>query len=165
MPVPCPTLHMFCGKIAAGKSTLAARLAGAEATVLITEDDWLHALFAGQMSSGRDYMACAARLQAIMGPHVSALLGAGLSVVLDFPANTVAQRAWMRAILAETGAAHRLHVLDVPDAVCLARLHARNARGDHPFAVTDALFHRFTGQYAEPTPDEGFTVLRHRSGG
>lgn len=41
-----PTLHMICGKIAAGKSTLAARLAEADRTVLIAEDDWLGALYA-----------------------------------------------------------------------------------------------------------------------
>ncbi|WP_422063906.1 AAA family ATPase [Shimia sp.] len=33
-----PTLYMLCGKIAAGKSTLAAKLATAENAVLIAED-------------------------------------------------------------------------------------------------------------------------------
>ena len=41
-----PTLHFFCGKIAAGKSTLAAKLAEQEGTVLIAEDAWLAALYA-----------------------------------------------------------------------------------------------------------------------
>ena len=36
-----PTLHLVCGKIAAGKSTLANRLANAPATVLISEDYWM----------------------------------------------------------------------------------------------------------------------------
>ncbi|MEG2632911.1 MAG: AAA family ATPase, partial [Comamonas sp.] len=38
-------LHMLCGKIAAGKSTLARQLAAAPRTVRINEDDWLSSLY------------------------------------------------------------------------------------------------------------------------
>ncbi|MEM7489870.1 MAG: ATP-binding protein [Pseudomonadota bacterium] len=160
-----PILHMLCGKIASGKSTLAADLARAEGTVLIVEDDWLNALFGDQMSTVPDYVRCAAKLRAVMGPHVSNLLNSGLSVVLDFQANTVESRAWMRSILDGTEAGHRLHVLDVPDALCLARLGARNVRGDHPFAPTEAQFHAMARHYAPPTPDEGFDIVRHAEAG
>lgn len=159
------TLHLVCGKIAAGKSTLTRKLAEAEGNVLISEDRWLTALFADQMKTVPDYVACAAKLRAVMAPHVADLLGAGCSVVLDFPANTVATRDWMRQIVAQTGVDHSLHYLDVPDEVCLARLHARNASGDHPFQVTDAQFHRITAAFEPPTPDEGFAVMVHRPEG
>lgn len=161
MSLSSPTLHMLCGKIASGKSTLAARLASQEGTVLIAEDDWLAALFSGEMSSASDYLRCAPKLRAVMGPHIAALLTAGVSVVLDFPANTVENRAWMRGILAATGAAHRLHLLDAPDALCLARLRGRNAQGDHPFAATEAQFHRFSKHFVAPMPEEGFTIVVH----
>lgn len=163
-PARGPVLHLFCGKIAAGKSTLAARLSDGPHAVLIAEDAWLAPLFADQMAEGRDYLRCAARLRAAMGPHVEALLAAGVSVALDFPANTVESRAWMRGMLARTGAAHQLHVLEAPDALCLARLRARNAAGTHPFAATEAQFHRFTAHYAPPAPEEGFTLVRHDQG-
>lgn len=165
MPDMSPTLHMLCGKIAAGKSTLAADLARAPGTVLVAEDDWLNALFADELVSLPDYARCSAKLRRAMAPHVVAVLNAGVSVVLDFPANTVEQRRWMRGILRSTGAAHRLHLLDVPDAVCLERLQARNSRGDHPFAVTEAQFRQFSSHFVAPTPDEGFTVVRHDGGG
>jgi predicted kinase len=83
---------MLCGKIAAGKSTLADRLAEAPATVLIREDHWNACLFKDKMRTVEDYVRCSRRLRAAMGPHVVALLKAGLSVVLDFQANTVATR-------------------------------------------------------------------------
>ena len=51
MPDNGPVLHMFCGKIAAGKSTLAARLAKAPRTKHVSEDAWLHDLNADQMST------------------------------------------------------------------------------------------------------------------
>jgi len=162
MSFPTPTLHMVCGKIGAGKSTLTARLGNRERTVVISEDAWLGTLFADRMASIPDYLRCASTLRRVIGPHVEALLNAGVSVVLDFPANTVETRAWMRNILDRTGAAHRLHVLEVPDEVCLARLRARNARGDHPFAVTDDQFRQITGHFAPPTPEEGFDIEVHR---
>lgn len=156
-----PTLHMMCGKIAAGKSTLAATLARADATVLIAEDGWLGALFADRMTTAADYVAFSTRLRRVMGPHVTELLNAGVSVVLDFPANTVETRAWLRGILDRSEAAHLLHVLCPPDAVCLERLRARNARGDHPFAVTEAQFERFARHFTMPAPEEGFTLVIH----
>ncbi|ATG44053.1 putative kinase [Phaeobacter piscinae] len=158
-----PTLHMLCGKIAAGKSTLAARLATDQGTILLAEDDWLHALFADQMSSPADYLRCAEKLRGIMSPHVASLLQAGVSVVLDFPANTVDSRAWMRSLIDHTGAAHKLHLLDVPDELCLARLRARNAAGAHPFAATEAQFHAFSRHFTHPAEEEGFTVVVHRA--
>ena len=154
-------LHMLCGKIASGKSTLAARLAEADGTVLVSEDVWLNALFADQMTTPRDYVRCAAKLRSAMGPHVSALLNADVSVVLDFPANTVEARDWMRSILDATGAGHALHVMTTPDETCLRRLHARNAGGDHPFAATEEQFALFSKHYVAPSPDEGFTLVRH----
>lgn len=78
----------------------------------------------------------------------------GLSVALDFPANTVRMRAWMRGILDDANVAHELHVLDLPDAVCLTQLHACNAQGTHPFQVSDANFATFTAHYAPPSPEE-----------
>lgn len=161
MSLSSPTLHMLCGKIAAGKSTLASRLGRQDRTVLIAEDDWLNALFGDQMSSGADYLRCSSRLRKIMGPHVSSLLNAGVSVVLDFPANTVENREWMRGLLEATGASHQLHLLNAHDALCLARLRERNAHGEHPFAVTEAQFRRFSAHFVPPSPEEGFNIVVH----
>jgi len=152
---------MVCGKIAAGKSTLAARLAEKENTVLVSEDAWLSTLYADQMSSIQDFVRCSAMLRAIMGPHVVELLNAGVSVVLDFQANTMEARNWMRGILDRSGASHQLHVLNTPDEVCLERLRERNARGDHPFAPTEEQFQQISKHIVMPTPEEGFTLVMH----
>lgn len=162
MSSPTPTLHLLSGKIASGKSTLTSKLGSQSGTIVIAEDDWLKALFSDQMTSIADYVRCSALLRGIMGPHVASVLNAGTSVVLDFPANTRETRTWIRSILDRTNAAHQLHVLDVPDAVCIARLHARNAGGEHPFAATEAQFHQISKHYAAPTPDEGFNIVMHK---
>lgn len=156
-----PVLHLLCGKIASGKSTLAATLANAPNSVLISEDQWLKALFADQMKTGADYVRCSERLRSIMKPHVAMLLTGGTSVVLDFAANTVGQRRWMLDIVRDTGAVHQLHFLDVPDDVCLDRLRARNAAGVHEFSPTEEQFHQFTRHFVAPTPEEGFVIVTH----
>lgn len=158
---PRPVLHLFCGKIASGKSTLARGIATAPGHVLISEDAWLGALFGDRMASVADYMQYAAVLRGVMGPHVTDLLRAGLSVVLDYPANTPGQRAWMKTLLNDSDAGHRLHVFDLPDAICLARLKARQDAGAHPFTVTEDQFHRVTAHLVMPSGDEGFDIVRH----
>lgn len=154
-------LHLLCGKIAAGKSTLARRLASAPGSVLVAEDRWLSRLYPGELLTLEDYVRLSGRLREAMGPHVEALLGAGLSVVLDFPANTVRSRAWMRGIIERSGAPHELHLLDVPDEVCKERLRRRNEAGTHDFAPSEEDFDAFTRHFVPPAPEEGFNVLVH----
>jgi len=156
-----PTLYLICGKIGSGKSTLAQHLAERPATLLISEDHWTSNLFADDLKTIDDYGRYAARLRAAMAPHVVDILRQGLSVVLDFPANTVRNRDWMRSMIAKAGVAHELHVLDVPDAICRQRLRQRNAAGEHPFQVSEAEYDQFTSYFVPPAPDEGFNVIVH----
>jgi predicted kinase len=157
-----PTLYLLCGKIAAGKSSLANRLAARPATVLISEDHWNSSLFHEELKTIEDYSRYSTRLANAMGPHVVALLKAGMSVVLDFQANTLARRKWMRTLFEEAKAAHELHFLDITDAACKRRLKERNAAGEHPFQASDADYELFTRYFVPPTPDEGFNVVVRR---
>lgn len=161
--MPTPVLHLVCGKIASGKSTLTAQLSESVETVVIAEDDWLAALYSEEMSSIADFVRCSIKLRTIIGPHVASLLRAGVSVVLDFQANTVDSRQWMREIIRTTTVAHQLHHLDVSDDICLARLHQRNASGDHAFSVTDEQFLAITKHFVAPQSEEGFNVIIHRA--
>lgn len=155
------TLYLVCGKIGSGKSTLAHKLAEQPATLLISEDHWNSTLWADELKTLEDYVRLSTRLRAAMKPHIVALLKQDLSVVLDFAANTVKQRTWARSVIEAARVPHELHVLDVPDAVCLQRLRARNASGTHEFTVTDAEFAQFTRHFLPPSPDEGFNVVVH----
>ncbi|CAB3683771.1 hypothetical protein LMG26696_04542 [Achromobacter pulmonis] len=161
---PAAVLHLLCGKIGAGKSTLAVRLASLPRTVLISEDAWLAALYPGEIREVADYARCAGRLRQAMGGHVAALVRAGLSVVLDFPANTRASRAWLRQVVDAAGCRHQLHFLDLPDAVCKARLRARNQSGTHPFTTSEAQYDAITAYFVAPQDDEGFEIVRYGQG-
>lgn len=152
---------MLCGKVASGKSTLASALAQEHGAVVIDEDTWLHALFSDQMTSITGYIYYSAKLREVMGPHIVSLLNKGTSVVLDFHANTIQARNWMKGILEQTNATHKLHLLDVSEEVCLARLRARNAAGDHPFAATPEQFLQLSKHFVTPSKDEGFDIVVH----
>lgn len=156
-----PTLYLACGKIGSGKSTLARKLAERPSTLLISEDHWNSTLWADELKTIEDYARLSTRLRTAMKPHIVAILKQGLSVVLDFAANTLKQRAWARSVIEAAQVPHELHVLEVPDAVCLQRLRQRNASGMHEFQVTDVEFEQFTRHYVPPSQAEGFNVIVH----
>jgi len=66
----------------------------------------------------------------------------------------------MRSLIDRSGAAHELHLLDVPDVICKQRLRERNASA-HPFQVSEAEYDLFTSYFVPPQPDEGFNVIIH----
>jgi len=156
-----PVLHLVCGKIAAGKSTLTRQLAERPNTVLISEDVWLSQLYTNEIHTLGDYVRRSGQLRNALAPHIESLLRAGLSVVLDFPANTLGNRRWMKGLIDSAGVPHELHYLDVSDEVCKARLRERNASGAHPFEPSDAEFDEITRYFVPPASDEGFHIVRH----
>ncbi|MDE1992799.1 MAG: ATP-binding protein [Rhizobiaceae bacterium] len=127
----------------------------------MSEDWWLSRLYDPEMKDVGDYIRYSRRLREAVSPHIEALLRIGISVVLDFPANTPGIRAWMKTLVEQNGVDHRLHFLDVPAEVCKARLRARNAAGTHDFAASDAEFDQITSYFIAPTEEEGFNIIRH----
>lgn len=161
MPSP-PTLHFFCGKPGAGKTTVASRLAKERGAILLSEDIWMVRLFGDQMKVFDDYIRFSRKLKAAIGPLVVDLLGAEHSVVMDFQANTKAGRAWFRSLFEQAGAAHVLHVVSASDEACLARIAKRNVErpeGSHHLTVED--FVHVSSFFQAPEADEGFTIELH----
>ncbi len=155
-------LHLVCGKIAAGKSTLVTELGRSPNTIVVREDFWLARLYPGEQNSLSDYARNSARLRSAISPHLVDLLRSGLSLVLDFPANTPSSRAWMRTLFEKAECEHRLHYLDVADEVCKARLRQRNESGEHEFTVSDEEYDLFTSYFVPPSAEEMFAVVLHR---
>ena len=158
-------LIFFCGKMAAGKSTLSRALAEREQAVLLVQDDWLSHLFPGEILDVPDYLRCSARLNAALTPLIASLLSRGTSVVLDFPGNTTKQRAWFRQLFEAAGVEHELHFIDESDDVCKRQLRERSAGlpAGTPW-TTEAEFDAITAYFQPPTADERFNVIRHERG-
>ena len=155
-------LIFFCGKMAAGKSTLARNFADREKAVLFVQDDLLETLFPGEITDIQAFVQCYSRLKNALTPHICALLSKGISVVLDFAAATRAQRAWFRELIDRTKVAHELHFVDVSDALCKTQLRNRSKAlpAGAPW-TTDADFEAINAYFQAPSQDEKFNVVRH----
>jgi len=157
------TLHFFCGKMAAGKSTLAIDLAKDNNAILLIEDDWLSHLYPEEITDIQKYVRYSGRLKKILSGHVVSLLSLGMSVVLDFPANTKGQRKWFRAIYEQANTLHTLHFVDVSNDICKKQLKERsNDKLEGSAFTSDAEFDAITKYFQAPSEDEGFNIIRYQ---
>jgi predicted kinase len=153
------TLHFFCGKAGAGKSTLAARLAQETNSILISEDVWLMRLFGDDMKTFEDYIRVSRKLKTVVGPLCIDLLTGGQSVVLDFQANTKNGRAWFRSVFEQAGAMHLLHYVRASDETCLRRITQRNLeRPEGSHHLTEEDFFHVSSYFQEPDVSEGLNI-------
>lgn len=156
-------LVFFCGKMAAGKSTLARRLAQQQDAILLVQDELLGTLFADTIVDIPGFIEYSSRLKAAIAPHLCALLAKDLVVVLDFPGNTRRQRAWFRDLIDRTNAEHELHYIDVADELCKRQLRQRSEGLPEGSAFTsDAEFDAITQYFDPPSPEENFNIILHR---
>ena len=157
-----PTLHFFCGKAGAGKSTLARALAQQEQALLLSEDVWLARLYGDQIHVFDDYIRCSQKLNTVITPLVIDLLNAGQTVVMDYQANTTRRRAWFRSLFEQGRADHVLHWLQTPDALCLARIQQRNTEmPEGASQLTEADFWHVSSFFEAPQAPEGFQLRVH----
>jgi gamma-glutamylcyclotransferase (GGCT)/AIG2-like uncharacterized protein YtfP/predicted kinase len=155
-------LLFLCGKMAAGKSTLARRLAQENHALLLVEDDLLRKLFPGEIHDISDYVRFTTRIKDALSDHIVAALVGGVSVVLDFPGNTRKQRGWFRELFERAGVRHELHFIDASDDLCKRQLKERNQ--DLPVGTaftTEAEFDAITQYFQAPSSDEGFYITIH----
>jgi hypothetical protein len=78
----------------------------------VSEDNWIDQLYRPELKALADYFERSDRSRATLTPHIVDLLRAGMSVVLDFYANTLGARRWMRGLFEAAGTTHELHFLD-----------------------------------------------------
>jgi predicted kinase len=155
-------LIFLCGKMAAGKSTLARDLAIRENAVLLVQDDFLNALFPDEITDIPSFVNRYTRLMSALTPHICVLLSKRIPVVLDFAAATKTQRGWFRELIERTGVEHELHFVDAPDALCKTQLRDRS-RGLPAGTrwTTEEDFEAINAYFQPPSEDEEFNVLRH----
>ena len=155
-------VYFMCGKMAAGKSTLARELAKTKNAALLIQDEFLATLYPGEIRSIQDFVKYSARVRDALSLHIQELLTRGISVVLDFPANTRVQRQWFRQIFESAKVEHELHFIDAPNDLCKRQLRQRSATLPAGSAwTTDAEFDAITAYFQAPAEDEKFTVIRH----
>lgn len=159
---PLGTLTFFCGKMGAGKTTASRKISAEKNAVLISEDEWLAAHYPDQIDSFDDYLTLGAQIKPFIKAHVQTILKTGTHVVMDFPANTVGQRAWFNQLCQEIGGMHEMIYLDLSHAQCL--LHIAQRRTEHPERAAfdnEAVFYHVTNFFEPPTSQEGLNVIHY----
>ena len=138
----------------AGKSTLAALKASEHSAILISEDDWLSQLYAGQVKTVADYKLYSDKLKPVVFELVQQILSSGVSVMLDFPANTQGQRKWLQSISDGINAEHVCYWVDRTDDVCIQQLLKRG----NPHTDTIEMFHAMAQYFTEPCDSERLNI-------
>ena len=127
--------------------------------MLISEDEWLAALFPGEINDFNDYISYSSRLKSVLKAHVEQVLLAGTSVVLDFPGNTRKQRTWFKDIYSRHDIPHELYYLLVDDEVCLKQLKQRQkAQPERAQFDTEEVFRMVTGYFEPLEESEAFNL-------
>jgi predicted kinase len=156
------TLYFMCGKMAAGKTTFARQLARTNDAILLIQDEFLEALYPGEIQSLQDFIRCSGRVRAALSVHIRSLLARDISVVLDFAGNTRNLRQWYRELIEGANVGHELHFIDTPDHVCKRQLRQRSEALPAGSAwTTEAEFDAVTAYFQPPAEDENFNVVRH----
>jgi predicted kinase len=153
------TLILFSGKMGAGKSTKSRQVSRDRNAVLISEDEWLSALYPNLITSFEDYLQYSSLLKPLVKAHVVNVLKTGTDVVMDFPANTVNQRKWFKELISEANAPNELIYLNVSNDICLKQIEKR--RVEHPERAifdTESMFNEVTRYFQEPEQSEGFNI-------
>ncbi|MFM2589737.1 AAA family ATPase [Vibrio sp. TBV020] len=154
-------LFFFCGKMGAGKSTKSKVVATENNAVLISEDDWLSAHYPSQIQTFDDYIKYSNLIKPFVKSHVQGLLNVGANVVMDFPANTIKQRAWFVSLCVEVGSEHELWYLDLTDDQCLSQIAKRRIeQPERAMFDTEAVFHHVTQYFEVPTESERLSMVR-----
>lgn len=152
-------LTFFCGKMAAGKSTLSKRIAQEQNAVLLSEDEWLESLYPNKIKTLAHYIELSNLLKPLVKKHVQLILSTGTNVVMDFPANTVSQRAWLKSIYTEINTSHNLIYIKADNEKCLRNLEKRRAEQPKRMKTdTIEMFEQVTQYFVEPQTEEGFNI-------
>ncbi|MGX8238274.1 ATP-binding protein [Exiguobacterium sp. RIT452] len=154
------TLYFFCGKMGAGKSTAAKRIVEEQRAVLLSEDEWLNALYPNQIKTFDDYLEYAKQMRPLVKQHVQHLLAVGVDVVMDFPANTKKQRKWFLDLVSEIDAHHQLIFLNRTNEQCLRQIAQRRQEQPERAAFdTEAIFLQVTDYFEVPVVSEGIRIV------
>ena len=132
-------LTFFCGKMAAGKSTLSKRIVQEQNAVLLSEDEWLESLYPNKVKTLAHYIEFSNLLKPLV--------------------NTVSQRAWLKSIYTEINASHSLIYIKADNEKCLSNLEKRRAEQPKRMKTdTIEMFEQVTQYFVEPQTEEGFNI-------
>lgn len=152
-------LVFFSGKMGSGKTTLAKKLSNTSDSIYLSEDDMLSTLYPNEIHDINDYKTYSIRIKPFVLTLVKQLIDSGLTVVMDFPANTLKQRAWFKNIINETGVQSSLIYVKASDELCIKHILKRRKEAPHRHRFdNEEMFYKISAYFEPPTEKEGFQI-------
>ncbi len=151
-----PRAILICGRIASGKTTYAQRLCAEIGAVSLSCDELMLTLFGDSLGARFDEVS--GRCKRYLYGKALELLGAGVSVVLDWGFWSPQERRYARGIFESAGYACELHHVRVSDMAWRRNIEQRNrliAQGQSQAYPMDAgLLFKLERMYREPSDGE-----------
>jgi len=152
-------VHMLCGFICSGKTTLARKLERELKAITFCPDEWMVQLF-GQEHSDQCGITYAPAVRALMSGTYEQLLKLKIDVILDDGFWRKVNRDHMRKRAAELGVQSKLYFLACPKDTFMQRLQKRNTeRKPDSLVVSEAKFEDSWKYFEPPGADEEFELV------
>jgi predicted kinase len=158
---PRPSVHLMCGLVAAGKTTLARQLAEELPALRFSRDEWMIRLYALSYDDPRYVEQLDPCTELIWDMAVRALR-LRVNVLLDWNHWSRQRRADALDRARTAGFDAVLHFLDVPLDTAIRRARQRlstQPAGAH--RIDEAAVRHFATIFEPPTDDEGLQLIRH----
>jgi predicted kinase len=158
-----PTVHMICGFIGAGKTTLARNLERETGGVRFTIEEWTLAL-QGMSVSLEEQMLSQQRCKRMIWSITQKLLPSCSDVILDFGFWRDDERALWRERIEQAGARPRVYYLEAALPVLRRNLAKRNAHLPlGGFEIDEATFDELAPKF-QPPGNAVDCMVYHRHG-
>lgn len=151
-----PTLHLLCGMICSGKTTLAEKLRKETGAIPLSADELMLSLFEPYM--GDAYAPMLEKAMEYLFRRTELLLDMGLDVTLDFGFWTPESRRAARERFSGPGRVVLLHYLPISSGEWERRVDKRNAEvhagKQFVYSLDDNMRRTFPGRFIPPSPEE-----------
>jgi predicted kinase/antitoxin (DNA-binding transcriptional repressor) of toxin-antitoxin stability system len=158
---PRPIVHLMCGLVGAGKTTLARQLAAELPGLRFSRDEWMIRLYGLSYDDPRYVEHLDPCTELIWDVAVEALR-LGVNVILDWNHWSRQRRAEALARARTAGFDAVVHFLDVPIDTAMRRTrHRSSTRPADAHRIDGAAVQHFAMIFEQPADDEGLHIVRH----
>ena len=156
-----PHVHLLCGLVCAGKTTLAKRLAAELPAMRFSRDEWMLRLYGLRHDDAR-YVAALTPCTRLIWDVALDALRLGQNVIMDWNHWNPERRAESRDRAQSAGFDVVLHYVDVPLEVAVERARHRraDAAGD-AHRIDEAGIRHFATIFQPPTAAEDIPTVIH----
>ena len=156
-------LHIICGFVGAGKTTLAKKLEKKYKAIRFSTDEWMIELFNFKGNFGKKYIDSKKRCKEFIWKLAKEILLSKRDVVLDFGFWSKKERALFFKRAKQIGVEPVLYFLDIPIKELKKRVNFRNKKLDaKTFNITEIWFNKWLPLFEAPKSSEQPIIINQK---